>query len=256
VQYSGLETAQHPYTDWHPTSSHPGTRWAMEQFGKHYLLGSDYIFPRAANLMIRDLVNANGGKIVAERYMPLMSTEMASIIADIRRSQPDVLLNTLNGDSNNALFAALEQAGLGQLPVVSFSVAESEMTARGGARLTQHYGVWNYFQGLPGAENARFVSAFKARFGQECMTSDPLESAYAGVRLWAQAVREERSADPRRIDAATLLRQSIAAPSGPAAVDPATRHLWKSVRILKVRRTALSSRPASGLPLRPPPWPV
>lgn len=260
VQYEGLEQSPNIlYTGLAPNQQIiPGTRWAMEQFGKRiYLLGSDYIFPRAANLMIRDLVNANGGEIVAERYMPLMNTEMVAIIADIRRSQPDVLLNTLNGDSNNALFAALEQAGLADLPLLSFSVAESEMTARGGARLTQHYGVWNYFQGLPGAENTRFVSSFKARFGQECMTSDPLESAYAGVHLWAQAVREERSADPRRINAATLVRQSIAAPSGPAAVDAATRHLWKSVRIVKVRPDgAFEQVAASSLPLRPAPWPA
>jgi urea transport system substrate-binding protein len=260
VQYEGLEQSSNIlYTGLAPNQQIiPGTRWAMEQFGKRvYLVGSDYVFPRAANLMIRDLVSASGGEIVAEHYVPLKSAEMAAIIADIRRSQPGVLLNTLNGDSNNALFAALEQAGLADLPLLSFSVAESEMTARGGARLTQHYGVWNYFQGLPGAENTRFVSAFKARFGKACMTSDPLESAYVGVRLWAQAVREERSADPRRINAATLLRQSIAAPSGPAAVDAATRHLWKSVRIVKVRPDgAFEQVSASSLPLRPAPWPA
>lgn len=259
VQYEGLERSPNIlYTGLAPNQQIiPGTRWALEQFGRRvYLVGSDYIFPRAANLMIRDLVTAIGGEIVAERYVPMTSGEVAAIVEDIRRKKPDVVLNTLNGDSNNAFFTALAQAGLSKLPLLSFSVAEGEMAARGGALLEQHYGVWNYFQGLPGAENARFVSALKARFGQDAVADDPLESAYVGVRLWAQAVREERSADPRRLNAATLLRQSIAAPSGPAAVDAATRHLWKTVRIVKVRPDGCFEQVfASASPLRPAPWP-
>jgi len=258
VQYEGMEqSANILYTGTAPNQQIvPGTRWAMQEFGLHvYLVGSDYIFPRTANIIIGDLVNASEGKILGERYLPLGGTDVDKIIEDIARQKPDVVLNTLNGDSNAVFFAALAKAGLGDLPVVSFSVEENGMQAWNGGQLTRHYGVWSYFQSLPGEENQRFVSAYRARFGFDRLTSDPVEAAYVGVNLWAQAVQNVRSIEPGRVNP-VLLRQSIRSPSGIAAVDAESRHLWKMMRIGKVRADGQFDQVfVSGAPLRPTPWP-
>ncbi|TAN46850.1 MAG: ABC transporter substrate-binding protein [Methylococcaceae bacterium] len=261
VQYEGLEQSPNIlYTGSAPNQQIiPGTYWAMQQFGKRiYLLGSDYIFPRVANLIIHELAASNGGEILGERYLPLGGTAVADIVADIQAQRPDVVLNTLNGDSNAHFFAALEQAGLADLPLLSFSVAENEMRAWQGTHLKQHYAVWNYFQSLPNEENRRFVSAFQAHFPNTQNTiDDPMEASYAGVRLWAQAVQEAGSVDPLRVNTAVLLRQSLSGPSGVAAVDPATRHLWKRVRVGRVLPDG-QFEPVftSSALLRPTPWPL
>ncbi|MGZ4968926.1 MAG: urea ABC transporter substrate-binding protein [Methylobacter sp.] len=258
VQYEGMEqSANILYTGTAPNQQIvPGTRWAMQEFGLHvYLVGSDYIFPRTANIIIGDLVNASEGKILGERYLPLGGTDVDKIIEDIARQKPDVVLNTLNGDSNAVFFAALAKAGLGDLPVVSFSVEENGMQAWNGGQLTRHYGVWSYFQSLPGEENQRFVSAYRARFGADRLTSDPVEAAYVGVILWAQAVQNINSIEPGRVNP-VLLRQSIMSPSGIAAVDAESRHLWKMMRVGKVRADGQFDQVfVSGAPLRPTPWP-
>ncbi len=258
VQYEGMEqSANILYTGAAPNQQIvPGTRWAAQTFGQRvYLVGSDYIFPRTANIIIGDLINASGGKILGERYLPLGGTDVAAIIEDIARKKPDVVLNTLNGDSNAAFFSALVKAGLSDLPLVSFSVEESGMQAWHGEQLTRHYGVWSYFQSLPGEENQRFVNAYKARFGADRVTSDPAEAAHVGVHLWAQAVQDVNSSDPNRVNPA-LLRQSVKSPSGIAAVDANTRHLWKMMRVGKVRPDGQFEQVfASGGPLRPTPWP-
>lgn len=258
VQYEGLEQSPNIlYTGTAPNQQIiPGARWAMRKFGKRvYLVGSDYVFPRTANLIIRDLVTAAEGQTLAERYTPLGSTEMESIIADIRQKKPDVVINTINGSSNLYFFAALEKAGLGDLPLVSFSVDEVGMKAWGGGRLTRHYAVWSYFQSLPGEGNRRFVAAYQARFGVDRVTSDPIEAAYVGVRLWAQAVQETGSSEPERVDPA-LLRQSLKGPSEVAVVDAATRHLWKMMRVGKARPDGQFEHVfASSAPQRPTPWP-
>ncbi len=259
VQYEGLEQSPHIlYTGSAPNQQIiPGARWALETFGKHiYLVGSDYVFPRAANLIIRDLIIAGGGRVVGERYLPLGATDMTTVIAEIRQSQPAVVLNTLNGDSNAAFFKALVEAGLAEQPLVSFSAAEGEMKAWQGGRLGQHYAVWSYFQSLPREENRRFVAAFQKRFGAERVTSDPIEAAYVGVHLWAQAVRDAGTGKPAPVNAA-LMRQSLAGPSGITAVDGATRHLWKMVRVGHVRHDGQFEQVfASSVPLRPSPWPI
>ena len=238
LQYEGLEQSPNIfYTGLAPNQQIlPGTRWAMDSFGrKIYLLGSDYVFPRTANRIIRDLAQASGSQVLAERYLPLGDTGFDAAVAELRALKPDVVLNTLNGDSNLHFFRALRAAGLDALPVMSFSVAEGELGAMGLAELhPNHYAVWSYFRSVPGEANHRFVTAFRARYGEDRVPSDPIEAAYVGVRLWAQAVRDAGSESPDLVNH-SMLQQSIAAPSGIVAVDSATRHLWKPVRIGRER---------------------
>lgn len=259
LQYEGLE--QSPaifYTGSAPNQQIiPGTRWAMDTLGKRvYLLGSDYLFPRTANLIVRDLVKANHGTVLAERYRPLGDTDFSAVIAEIRALKPDVVLNTINGDSNTHFFRGLHEAGLGAVPVMSFSLAEDGLKAMGaGVFHPNHYAVWGYFQNLPGEANQRFVAAFQKRYGTDRVTSDPIEAAYVGVRLWAQAVNDAGTDDPNEVNRAMLL-QSIAAPSGIAAVDLSTRHRWKQVHIGKARTDGQFDLVwSSELALRPAPFP-
>ncbi|MFU8788931.1 MAG: urea ABC transporter substrate-binding protein [Methylobacter sp.] len=259
VQYEGME--QSPYILYTGSAPNqqvvPGVRWALHEFGARvYLVGSDYIFPRTANIIIADLLNASGGKIVGERYLPVGGSNMEAVIKEIAEKKPDVVLNTLNGDSNAAFFSALLKAGLGNQPLLSFSVEENGMLAWNGGELTRHYAVWSYFQSLPGEENQRFVAAYQTRFGAGRVVSDPVEAAYVGVKLWAQAVQDADSSEPARVNA-TLLRQSIKSPSGIAAVDGGTRHLWKMTRVGKVRPDGQFKQVfASSSALRPNPWPT
>jgi urea transport system substrate-binding protein len=259
LQYEGLE--QSPaiyYTGSAPNQQIiPGTRWALDALGRRvYLLGSDYIFPRTANLIIRDVVRANSGTVLAERYRPLGEADFSAVIAEIRALRPDVVLNTLNGDSNTHFFRALHRASLGTVPVVSFSLAEEGLKAIGaGAFHPNHYAVWSYFQSIPGEANRRFVAAFRQRYGAGRVTSDPIEATYVGVRLWAQAVRDAGTDEAEEVNRA-MLQQSMAAPSGIAAVDRGTRHVWKQVRIGKARADGQFDLVwNSGNALRPVPFP-
>lgn len=214
----------------------PGVLWAFNNLGKRgYLLGSDYVFPRTANLIIKDLIRAKKGSILAERYRSLDGSDFSEIIAEIQALKPDVVFNTLNGDSNRHFFRALKGAGLGKLPVMSFSVDENLLQMLGEEAIhLEHYAAWSYFMSLSGEANQRFVEAFKKRYGAGRAISDSMETAYAGVHLWAQEVRGAGRSDPALINRA-LINGSIAAPSGILAIDSSTRHLWKQARIGKVR---------------------
>ena len=202
VQYEGLEQSDRiVYTGAAPNQEIvPATRWALETLGRRiYLVGSDYVYPRTAHRMIRELVTTADGGIVGERFVPLGGADMKAVVDDIRRLRPDAVLNTLNGDSNAHFFAALKQAGLANVPMLSFSIAENELVAYGAAGLTDHYAVWSYFQALETPENLDFVARFRARYGMERVTSEPLEAAYLAVKLWAQAVQRAGHLTPRAI---------------------------------------------------------
>jgi urea transport system substrate-binding protein len=194
--------------------------------------------------------------VLAERYRPLGDADFGAIIAELRALKPDVVFNTINGGSNTHFFRALHAAGLATVPVVSFSLAEAGLIDIGPeAHHSNHYAVWSYFQSLPGEANLRFVTAFQQRYGADRATNDPIEASYVGVRLWAQAVREAGTDAPEQVNHAVLL-QSTTAPSGIAAVDRGTRHLWKQVHIGKARADGQFDLVwSSGEFLRPVPFP-
>lgn len=259
LQYEGLE--QSPYLYYLGAAPNqqiiPGVLWALDKLGRRiYLVGSDYVFPRTANLIIRDLAEANNGTVLAERYRPLGDADFGAIVAEISALRPDVVLNTLNGDSNTHFFRALHEAGLGEVPVVSFSLAEEGLKAIGAnAFHPNHYAVWSYFQSLAGESNRRFVEAFRKRYGARRTTSDPVMAAYAGVRLWAHAVQDAGTDSPEEVNRA-VLQQSLNAPAGIIAIDRSTRHVWKRVRIGKARADGQFDLVwESGSALRPVPFP-
>jgi urea ABC transporter urea binding protein len=205
VQYEGLEESRHiVYTGACLNQQiSPAVEWAMKNLGPHsFLLGSNYVFPRAANRLIRSQVegHAGGGRIVGERHVPLGGQDFTAVLEEIARLQPQVIFNTLNGDSNLAFFRQYEAAGLDprRMTVLSFSVAETEVQSVA-ASAAGHLACWNYFQSLGTPANRRFVARFKQRFGAERVCSAPMVAAYCQIRLWKRAAELSGSLDPARI---------------------------------------------------------
>ncbi len=239
VQYEGLEQCPNIfYTGAAPNQQIvPGVNYLLAQ-GKRkiFLLGSDYIFPRTANRIVKAQLAALGGDLAGEVYLPLGSREVDEAIAHILAVKPDAILNTLNGDSNVAFFHKLQEAGVKpeDFPVMSVSIAEEEVRAIGPSNIAGHLVVWNYFQTVDTPENRKFVKAYKARYGENRVTDDPIEAAYLGVYLWKQAVEKAGSTDAVKVRAAAK-NIEFAAPSGKVKIDAQTQHIWKRVRIGKVR---------------------
>lgn len=260
VQYEGLETSDHIfYTGSSPNQQIvPGARWAMQQFGSRVLLvGSDYVFPRIANMILADMISANQGEIVAEFYKPLGNQEFDLLMEQIQILKPDVILNTLNGDSNYAFFNGLVASGLQDIPLMSFSVAEPELQAWEGGRLTQHYGVWGFFQSLPDPLTRDLVSAYHQRFGKRLPVSDPMIASYLGLQLWASAVIYEQSSDPRQVNNVYLQSLSMPAPGSMVVVERTNRHLWRHLRIGHVQPDGQYQQVyVTDRLIRPTPWPT
>ncbi|AFZ10343.1 integral membrane sensor hybrid histidine kinase [Oscillatoria nigro-viridis PCC 7112] len=259
VQYEGLEQCPNIfYTGAAPNQQIvPGVNYLLAQ-GKRkiFLLGSDYIFPRTANRIVKAQLAALGGELAGEVYLPLGSREVGEAIAHILAVKPDAILNTLNGDSNVAFFQKLREAGVKpeDLPVMSVSVAEEEVRSIGPSNIAGHLVVWNYFQTVDTPENRKFVKAYKARYGENRVTDDPIEAAYLGVYLWKQAVEKAGSTNAVKVRAAAK-NIEFAAPSGKVKIDGQTQHIWKTVRIGKVRVDGqIEEIWNSGAPVQPDPF--
>jgi urea transport system substrate-binding protein len=130
VQYEGLETS--PCIIYMGSAPNqqiiPAVRWAATNLKKKkvFLVGSDYVFPRTANEVIKDQLKLFGAQVVGEKYLPLGSQKVDPVVEAIRQSKPDMIMNTINGDTNTAFFHALRAAGIrpNDIPTLSFSVGE------------------------------------------------------------------------------------------------------------------------------------
>ena len=246
VQYEGLEQSPNIfYTGAEPTQQIiPGVDYLVKELKakKIYLLGSDYVFPRTANLIIKAQLKSLGVELAGEEYVPLGGTEFSTIISKIQEAKPDAIFNTLNGDSNVAFFKQFKDAGFtpDKLPVMSVSVAEEEVRGIGAANIAGHYVAWNYFQTTDTPENKAFVEAYKAAYGADRVTDDPIEAGYFGVYLWKAMAEKAGSVAVADIKKAAASGEiSFAAPEGTVKVDPENQHTWKVVRIGKINDTGL-----------------
>lgn len=200
IMYSGAQPNQQAL---------PALTWAEQKgYKKIFLIGSDYVYPRTANLILKKHIAHDGLTLSGEEYVPLGGTDFSSIVAEIQKASPDIIINTLNGDSNVSFFKQMAAAGLtpDKLPVMSFSIAEPEAKAMGPSLLAGSYTSWNYYQSLPGATNAAFVSAYQAKYGADSVVDDPMVHGYVDVMEWAAAVTKAGTFDPHKVrDAAVAL---------------------------------------------------
>lgn len=261
VQYEGQECSKNIfYTGAAPNQQiEPAVEWLLQNKGKDFfLVGSDYVFPRTANTIIKAQLAALGGKTAGEDYLPLGNTEVTAIISKIKTALPNggVIFNSLNGDSNVAFFKQLQGAGLSpdKYPSMSVSIAEEEVKAIGVEYLKGHYAAWNYFQTVNSPASSKFVEAFKAKYGSDRVVNDPMEAAYIMVYLWKQAVEKAGTADDLEKVRMAALGQSFEAPGGKVTLEN-NHHLSKFVRLGEVGDDGLFKIVyETKTPVKPIPW--
>lgn len=243
VQYEGMEASPNiMYMGASPNQQIvPAVDYCAENFGKRmFLVGSDYIFPQTANKIIKAQLSQLGGECVGEEYVPLGDSNFTDIVAKIQKTKPNVILNTLNGDSNVSFFATLSKAGITSktIPVMSFSIAEEEVAKMDLENLVGHLVSWNYYETTQTPSNEKFVSDYKEKYGDDRMTGDPIEAAYIAVYMWAAACEKAGSFDVEAVRVASK-GLSFTAPEGTVTIDGGNQHLYKQVRIGKINEKGL-----------------
>jgi urea transport system substrate-binding protein len=237
VQYEGLEASKNIFYIAAPPNQQiiPAVTYLLQKGMKNiYLLGSDYVFPRTANKVIKAQLTAEGGKTVAEDYTPLGNTDYSAVVSKIKSSKPDAVFNTLNGDSNVAFFKQLKAAGMNaeNLPVMSVSVAEVEVAGIGVDNFKGQLTAWNYFQSVKADANSKFVSAYQGKYGAKEVTDDPIEHAYSAVFLWAASAKKAGSVDVDKVRAASD-GVTFESPQGTIKLDGETQHIYQKTMIGK-----------------------
>src|ERR687897_1958666 len=255
VQYEGEEISKNVfYTGAAPNQQAiPATEYLMSKDGggakRFVLLGTDYVYPRTTNKILRAFLKSKGVKDsdIEEKYTPFGHSDYQTIVADVKKFSAGgktAVISTINGDSNVPFYKELGNQGLKatDVPVVAFSVGEEELRGVDTKPLVGHLAAWNYFMSVKNPSNdafkkkwADYAKAKKLPGSDKPLTNDPMEATYVGMWMWKQAVEKAKSFDVDKVRAA-MAGQTFTAPSGiTSTMDAKNHHLHKAVFIGEVK---------------------
>ncbi len=255
VQYEGEELEKNVfYTGAAPNQQAiPAVEYLMSEDGggakRFVLLGTDYVYPRTTNKILRSFLHSKGVKDsdIKEVYTPFGHSDYQTIVADIKQFSAGgktAVISTINGDSNVPFYKELGNAGIKatDIPVIAFSVGEEELRGVDTKPLVGNLAAWNYFESIKNPVNADFVKKWKAYAKAKnlpnagtAVTNDPMEATYIGIHMWKQAVEKAKSTDVDKVIAA-MGGQTFKAPDGfTVEMDKTNHHLHKPVFIGEIR---------------------
>ena len=174
VQYEGEELSKNVfYTGAAPNQQAiPAVEYLMSKDGgsakRFVLLGTDYVYPRTTNKILRAFLHSKGIKDedIMEEYTPFGHADYQTIIGNIKKfasaGKKTAVVSTINGDSNVPFYKELGNQGLKatDVPVVAFSVGEEELRGVDTKPLVGHLAAWNYFMSVKSPANTAFVKAW------------------------------------------------------------------------------------------------
>jgi len=250
VQYEGEEQSLNVfYTAASPNQQLvPAAEYMMSEEGggykKLYLLGTDYVFQRTANKVLKAFLKSKGvaDENIVEEYTPFHHQDYQTIVGKIKafaKGGKACVLSTINGDSNVPFYKEFANQGLtsADCPIMAFSVAEDELRAMDVPPLVGHLACWNYYMSIDTPENKKFVDAFKTYCeknklpgGKDRVTDDPIEAAYYGVYVWKAAVEKAKSFEVDEVRKA-VYGLEFDAPGGKKKMDEKNQHTWKPVYV-------------------------
>ncbi len=214
--------------------------YMMEKYGtRFFFVGSNYIYPRESNRIMRELLNARGGTVVAERYLDLRAdpSDFKPVIRDIKKTQPDIIFSTVVGQATAYLYQSYADAGLDPAvtPIASLTTSETEVRLMGADVGEGHITAAPYFEGVETEANDLFVAKYKNRFGADEPTNMCVEAAYFQVHVFAKALAETNTMDTD-ILRPMVLGSEFNAPQGHICIDDSNNHTDLWTRIGKVNR--------------------
>ena len=255
VQYEGEELSKNIFYTAEAVNQQaiPAVDYMLKEGKKKfYLLGSDYVYPRTTNKILKQYLKAKGipDSDIVEQYTPFGHTDYQTIVAAVKQFAAGgnaCIISTLNGDTNVPFFKEFANAGLTSenCPVVSFSISEDEFRGLPAKDLVGHLGCWTYFMSIKSPENTKFVKDFQAWLKDPKVTGtdyevsgidangrvtcSPMNLSRLGVYLWKQAVEKADSFDVEKVSAA-LIGQKFKGPAGEVTMQE-NHHLVNNVFI-------------------------
>jgi urea transport system substrate-binding protein len=249
VQYEGEESSRNVfYTGAAPNQQAiPAVDYLLSEEGggakRIVLLGTDYVYPRTTNKILRAYLNSKGisDADIMENYTPFGHSDWQTIVAQVKKFSSEgkktAVVSTINGDANVPFYKELANQGVKaeDIPVIAFSVGEEELAGIDTKPLVGHLAAWNYFMSVKAPENEAFIKKWHEFIkNPKRVTNDPMEAHYIGFNMWKQAVEQAGTTNVDAVRQAMYGQQVKNLTGGTAKMLP-NHHLTKPVLIGEIQ---------------------
>ncbi|MGN8160578.1 transporter substrate-binding domain-containing protein [Salinisphaera sp. RV14] len=242
-------------------NSAPLAAYLITRYGERVaFIGSDYIYPRESNHVMRHLYRQHGGVVLDEIYIPLYpSAETIDRAVDRLISlEPDVVFSTVVGAATADIYRVLaEKCGLGKRPrIASLTTSEAEVARMDVEVAEGHIVVAPYFSTVDTPESKRFVIACKEFFPEDVAINAWAEAAYHQTLSLAHALVDEDASDVENIKQ-RMYESRLIAPQGEVWLERENNHMHLSSRIAMIDSTGqFEIKWRSAKQIRPDPYVV
>jgi urea transport system substrate-binding protein len=239
--YEGSECAFNTYViaDTPEQQIRPSVAYMMKDRGAKsvYLIGDDYVWPRKCNEQAKKYIADNGGKVVAEEYVPFGApNKFEEIVTRIKSAKPDMVLITLVGADNvnfNRTFAGF---GLDKdIARLSLLLEENTLLGIGPDASNNLFSSMSYYANAPGEANKKFKAAYFAKFGDKAPQLGLIGAdCYGGVYCAHALATKAGGTDAKKCMAAS---EGLSFPTAAGTVVMRGRHVDKTMYLATCKGT-------------------
>lgn len=242
-------------------NSAPLAAYLIKHYGERVVfVGSDYIYPRESNHVMRHLYRQHGGKVLEEIYIPLYPSDedLLHAVDRIVKAQADVVFSTVVGTGTAELYRAIaSRYGDSQRPpIASLTTSEAEVAKMATDVAEGHVVVAPYFSSIDTPASRAFVQACNAFFPADVTITAWAEAAYCQTLMLGRAMQSTgswRVEDVQR----HLYSVKLEAPQGPVWVEQQNNHTHLTSRIAEIDgRGKFEVKWQSPQPIKPDPYVV
>jgi urea transport system substrate-binding protein len=178
----------------------PMVDFALEQgWRRLYLLGLDQIYSLTVHMALRTVAENAGLDIVGETLLA-SEGDAGLAAADVAAAQPDVVINTVNGEWNLNLMRRLQSTRPYPQAWPTLSTSLSEVCAqRLGKVLDGSYTLASYLQSSEQGNGQNFARRFAQRYGGARAVSETMANAYSQLMCWRELAIRCNSLEPAAI---------------------------------------------------------
>lgn len=215
----------------------PLIAWLMREGGRSLCavvsdIGSNrkVLVPQLQAAMAR-----HGGKFLGVYWLPFGTRDYGAVLQQVASANPQIVWHSIGDDP---VTFVKQYRSFAMKPQLVTDIAHESLSIATTGASTGTIGVSSYFMSIDNPENQAFLTRYTARYadardprlGRHAVVLPHGENTYAGIRLFAEAVRSAGSVDAGRVRAA-LPAVSVALPRGKTGVSHDGGHVLCQTRI-------------------------
>lgn len=211
--------------------------WMMEKYGKNvYTLAADYNFGQISAEWVRNIVEANGGTMAGEEFIPLGVSQFGQSIQNIQAAKPGFVVTLLVGAAQASYYEQAAAANVNLPMASSVNVGQGYEHKRfTPPSLKDMYVTTNFIEEVDTPAAKAFVEKFRARFPDEPHINQEAANSYIAMYLYKQMVERAGTTEHAALRA-ELAKGDVCfdGPSGKVCLDPKSQHMSHTIYLAKV----------------------